>query len=396
MDDVKHIPVLSVIIPAYNAASYLQQTVNSVIEENDRRVEIIVVDDGSTDETPEILAAFGNRIRSIRQSNQGLSSARNQGIAQARGIWIAFLDADDLWLPGFSTIMLAETDRLAEDYGVVSCGWQYVDTRGNKIGFSVTPSLADETFQRLLLGNSFPTMAAIVRQDWASRIGGFDLEIDGVQDWDFWLRLSQAGCKIHRIPHVLVSYRQVSGSMSRHVVMMRENGEAVLDKIYGKSDLPSDILHLKQKAYGFVKLWAAANYYNVGCPQQGFEAFQQSLSEFPVLLTMTETYYAIVCAEQPREQKGTAIGVNLMHAETLMRSLLHGTFAEASSFSCELRKASFALAYEVLSGFAFRQGNRRLAFRYALRSLMNAGDLKTLSRVGRLAAKAILLRAPNL
>src|SRR5690349_9034781 len=93
------LPLTSVIVPCYNGGRYVATAVQSVFRQSYPRIEVVVVDDGSTDDSPAILAGFGEAIRYVRQTNQGLSAARNRGIKEARGELLAFLDADDVWLP---------------------------------------------------------------------------------------------------------------------------------------------------------------------------------------------------------------------------------------------------------------------------------------------------------
>lgn len=382
-------PTLSVIIPAYNSARYLPETIESVLTQAGSDVEIIVVDDGSTDATPEVLAHYADRICIIRQANQGLSAARNRGIAQASGSWLAFLDADDLWLPQFAETMFAALSSDMATAGVISCGWRYVDANGQAIGRDVTPAVERVTFAQLLTGNRFPPLAAIVRREFAVNIGGFDLTIDGVQDWDFWLRLAQAGHEIRCLRQILVSYRQVPGSMSRNVALMRDNGIAVLDKLFAQPGLQHDILAQRETVYGLIKLWAGANFYEIQRPDQGDEEFRQALTSFPAILFERETYYAIICATQSRERKGSATGLNLADAEARLWSIIGAAF-EASPPPAARRRAALALAHQELAGFARRQGRRRLALRHVLQSMKYAPDAAAFGRAARILAASLL------
>ena len=103
---------VSVVVPAYNYARYLPKAIDSALGQTHPPLEVIVVDDGSTDDTPRVLAAYADRIRVIRQANQGAGAARNAGIAAARGEYVAFLDSDDLWHPRKLELQLA---RFASD-----------------------------------------------------------------------------------------------------------------------------------------------------------------------------------------------------------------------------------------------------------------------------------------
>lgn len=387
-------PPLSVVIPAYNAERFIAATIQSVLDQTVQEHEIIVVDDGSTDGTPDILADFGASIRTIRQTNQGLSAARNRGIAAATSEWLAFLDADDLWLPGFSENMLAAANARGENVGVIVCGWKNIDLNDDQLGVSVSPPTEAMTSERLLLGNAFPPVAAIVHRDWVDQVGGFDPGINGVQDWDFWLRLAYANCKFHSIPKVLVSYRQVPGSMSRQVRMMRDNGNAVLDKFYGQPSLPFAVVAVREKAYGLVRLWAGANFYDAGYPHEGFEEFRQALFEFPLLLAERETFHVIICAEQPRQHKGTTMNLDLVVAEARLQALLYTVIHSDNPPSLQLQRKAGLLAHQALAGYAFRQGHRRQALHHATLSLRYATDLNSVKQGTRLFAKAIVQPIP--
>ena len=123
---------VSVVIPTHNHAGYIRQAIDSALAQTSAPLEVIVVDDGSTDETPRILADYGGRIRAIRQSNAGVSVARNTGIAAAAGDLIALLDSDDSWAP---TKLERQIARLSADPGVglVHCGSERVDEAGRRL-----------------------------------------------------------------------------------------------------------------------------------------------------------------------------------------------------------------------------------------------------------------------
>src|SRR5947207_1112090 len=122
---------VSVVIPAFNYARFLPAAIDSVLRQTFSDFEILVVDDGSTDDTPQVVASFtGPRIRYIRQENAGLSAARNTGIRNARAPFVAFLDADDEWLPDFLATMLDAFETLGEDFAIVACGAERMDQAG--------------------------------------------------------------------------------------------------------------------------------------------------------------------------------------------------------------------------------------------------------------------------
>ena len=202
-------PTVSVIIPCYNQGSYLDEAVDSVLAQTFRDFEIIVIDDGSTDEeTIQLLSSFsrpGTRV--IRTPNQGLAEARNTGIREARGKYILPLDADDRIAPGYLEKAVAVLDTMP-GVGIVYC---LAETFGARTGPWLTPQYS---LRRMLLGNLIFCSALFRRDDWEES-GGYNRNMAaGWEDWDFWLSLIELGRKVHRIPEVLFFYRLKEGSMA--------------------------------------------------------------------------------------------------------------------------------------------------------------------------------------
>jgi glycosyltransferase involved in cell wall biosynthesis len=188
---------VSVVIPAYNRAATVAEAVASVLAQTVPPHEIIVVDDGSTDATPEVLAAFGDRIIVVRQPNAGVSAARNAGVARATGDWLAFLDSDDLWLP--DRLATLARDTAMADVGVHVAdlmleGSDY-ETRLLSIrGISVpdtTARLVDWPLPLVVSGLSLDSIAC--RRDWFHAAGGFDPALRMYEDLDLLARLAMFG-----------------------------------------------------------------------------------------------------------------------------------------------------------------------------------------------------------
>ncbi len=206
-------PLFSIVIAAYNRAHFVEQAIESVFKQTFREFEIIVVDDGSTDETHEVLSRFENRIRVVRQSRNGRSSARNTGARLARGAFIAFLDSDDIWMPQ----KLERQFRVFQSHsrvGVVHTYSNVINTEGS--------SLANETRKRQRLyeralkrrytyeGMSqecimFLSTVAVRRRCW-ELIGPMDTNIPAFEDWDWYLRAAMV-TEIATISEPLVLYR---------------------------------------------------------------------------------------------------------------------------------------------------------------------------------------------
>lgn len=189
------LPLVSVVIPAYNCAQYLGRAINSALGQTYPNIECIVVDDGSTDETAEVIGSFGTRIRSIRQANAGASAARNAGIAAATGRYIAFLDADDYWLATKISNQI-EVFRAHPDLVLVSCGfsWQRPHEAKQQTSATVPPFQADrvtvfQTLTQLLRNPYLGTPTVMVEADAVKAIGGFDPSLPVAEDIDLYFRL---------------------------------------------------------------------------------------------------------------------------------------------------------------------------------------------------------------
>ncbi len=188
------VPSVSVVIAAYNAERWIGETIRSVLTQDYPVAEVIVVDDGSTDATRDVVTAFGSPVRYVYQENAGSAAARNAGIRLAQGTYIAFLDADDLWLPGKLSAQVACLQAHPE------CNWCYTDAwltdetaQKRRVRLSRLVSMrAGQVLQPLLLGNFVPFSSALVRREVLTAVGGFregpDRRIS--EDWDLWLRVA--------------------------------------------------------------------------------------------------------------------------------------------------------------------------------------------------------------
>lgn len=199
-------PLVSVIIPAFNAEAFIGQAVSSALASRDVDLEVIVVDDGSTDGTWSILERFGDAVRKVRQERGGACRARNLAVEFARGEWLAFLDADDDWAPEKLAVQLAAaedgidliyTDRL--NFGDIA---RYKERQSD----SGTLHEGD-VFEPLLLGNFITLSSVLMRRDRFNDLGGFSIDHLGAEDWDLWIRHAAAGglTKLCREP--LTRYR---------------------------------------------------------------------------------------------------------------------------------------------------------------------------------------------
>jgi glycosyltransferase involved in cell wall biosynthesis len=199
-------PIVSIIMPCHNAAAHLPTSVGSVLAQTFADWELIAIDDGSSDGTLVWLQSqTDTRIRSRTQPNQGVSAARNAGLAEARGRYVAFLDADDTWAADFLDKMLAAL-QATPDAVLAYCGWQNLGLASSRSEPFVPPDYENAgKAETLFAGCRWPIHAALVKREAVLATNGFDLTLKNAEDYALWLRVATAE-PIVRVPEVLAFY----------------------------------------------------------------------------------------------------------------------------------------------------------------------------------------------
>ena len=196
------VPLVSVIIPTYNRAHVLARAIDSVLAQSFRDVEVIVVDDGSTDGTPQLLAAYGNRVKWVSQANRGVSAARNTGIGRSRGTLTAFLDSDDEWLPDKLMRQVARCAHPTDDF---ICHTDEIWIRNGlplaqkRIHRKQGGGFFDRALERCLISPS----SVMLSRTLLDRVGWFDEGLPAGEDYDLWLRIT-AFYEVDFVPEPLV------------------------------------------------------------------------------------------------------------------------------------------------------------------------------------------------
>ena len=217
-------PLVSVVIPTYNRAPIVCDALESVRRQTYRPIEVIVVDDGSTDGTEALTRDWqakhatedGFISRYVSQKNQGGNVARNRGIAQCTGDYVAFLDSDDCWLPEKLAKQMRVLLTNDDDMGAVYCGLCHVELATGEV--LETPRRSFPTGrlldQLLVRDVTAPTSAYLIRRGVFRHVGIFDTELQARQDWDMWIRIASK-YRIGAVPEALVEYREHSGERTR-------------------------------------------------------------------------------------------------------------------------------------------------------------------------------------
>ena len=215
--------LISVIIPSYNTSAYIREAIDSVLAQDCPDLDLIVVDDGSTDGTVDVVRSYGERLRLLTQRNEGAAAARNAGLAAASGEYIAFLDSDDVWLPGKLAAQIRHLEANPQ-VGIVYSRWKTwkpesdgtfpsalsVAMPGETVRTDEAPGVVPERsgwlYNRLLFSSLLHTITVVARRSLVEAVGPFDTELKRGQDYDYWIRASRVS-EIHQLDRVMALYR---------------------------------------------------------------------------------------------------------------------------------------------------------------------------------------------
>lgn len=237
--DIKMPPLISVVIPCYNNETFLEASIASALHQTYSNVEVIVIDDGSTDRSQEILRACGDKIRWETQPNQGAPVARNRGVELANGEYIKFLDADDLLLPDCLERQIAQALQLSPDRKAIVYGDALrIDRSGQALpSYALSPRQPDQDPIAHILAQCPLTSCPLHRRDYLLEIGGFDPSLPRSQEHDLHLRLVLSGVEFVHYPGAVYQYREY------------QDGDRISNRAYSKKGamLHYNILQKHQK-----------------------------------------------------------------------------------------------------------------------------------------------------
>jgi glycosyltransferase involved in cell wall biosynthesis len=291
-------PRVSVVVPSYNAERFLAAALDSALEQSGVALEVVVVDDGSSDGTGAILSRYADRIRVAHQDHRGPAAARNAAIREARGEYVALLDADDRFRPGKLARQTAVLDG-RPDVGIVYTGWDVVDGNGNPLPHQGWSREDGDVLPRLLLGNLAHPVAVLLRRAQILDAGGFDETLQVNEDWDLFLRLTLRGARWACVDAPLCEYRVHGGQSHRRVLLVYLTRLRILEGFFARPDLPPEVRAVRAEAFHEAYLVGAAELFAAGQRCEAQAAFLAAVRARPESLRDPLTMRRFVRLLQP-------------------------------------------------------------------------------------------------
>ncbi|MDJ0518784.1 MAG: glycosyltransferase, partial [Trichodesmium sp. MO_231.B1] len=284
------VPRVSVIIATYNNGHYILEAIASIFNQTYRSYEIIVIDDGSTDNTRQVLEPYLDKLRYVYQENKGVSHARNLGLEMARGEFISFLDADDFFLRDKLAKQVAIFDA-RPSLGIVHSGWRLINEKGEKISdIELWHNSLELDLETWVVWKPV-TISMMFRKSWIKSAGGFDTRWHHGEDIDLVLRLSINGCEAVWLPKVTYCYRQHHRNATRKFTQQATSMMSVLDNFFSRPNLSKSIRQLEGKSRYYTLSWLAWQAHRNGDLIEMGKYLRQAGKYTPLSMTKTIEYW---------------------------------------------------------------------------------------------------------
>lgn len=282
---------ISVIVPAYNAERTLLPTLESVQRQTFTDFELIVINDGSSDRTLELLEQIAEpRLKVFSYSNGGLPTARNRGIAHATGEYITFLDADDLWTPDKLELQLVALQQHPQA-GLAYSWTYYMDEQGASFHRCQPVNFTGNVYPQLLIGNFLDSGSnPLIRRQAIATAGEFEPTLKSCEDWDYWLRIA-AKWEFVVVPKAQIYYRRTVGAMSSKIEVMEKYHLIVIDRAFQAA--PAQLQYLKPRSlaqvYQFLAHLCLTRVTGMNGAQQARQKLGTAIRLYPQILLVRRT-----------------------------------------------------------------------------------------------------------
>lgn len=327
--------LVSIIIAAHNSERYLAQALDSVMAQTIGNWEVIVVDDGSTDTTADIVSAHPAGARYLQQANAGPSSARNLGLEAAKGKYVVFLDSDDVMLP---TKMAEQLKCFADDrdLDMVFSGWQRVDSKLQPL-VTVEPWTAAEApdLAGCLWAHPFFLAAIMFRRSVLTESGGFDPELRQAEDNDLILRILLRGVRTMWLRSTTVLYRQHPQSLTGKTAERVQSVDRVFARFFSQDNLPAEISRLENPIRFNVLSWIAWRLYCAGDHASCIKYLRQSIPFFDGTRKNLLPGWMARLMILAREEESLGDKQNLAALLPLLKTVIEGEVQPAPNFHRE-------------------------------------------------------------
>lgn len=382
--------LVSVIVPNYNHGRYLGDAIDSILAQTYQQHETIVIDDGSTDNSREVAAAYGDQIRYIYKDNAGLSAARNTGLENARGEFVALLDADDMYEPNFMEKLVTTLGRNS-DFDGVYCGYQFVDEHGEDLAQAETRVIpSGQLYEAMKGGNFWVPESAMMRRKCYVTAGPYDETLRACEDWDVWLRIL-AKHKILGVADVLTRHRVLPNSMSSDPTRMIDNRLAVVKTHFGTLDQPLPAASGKvSELYAQSYMFAAIEFLQFGDSEKAYAYFAQAAESAPDLLNKIGTFYELAFGAQPKGSRGELEKLDLEANGKQLLAFLNRLFAESKRLNRIDQGTVLSLANYTLGMIAYNSGRNKLARQYLGQALKADKSPTMAKKISKLYLKSII------
>jgi glycosyltransferase involved in cell wall biosynthesis len=321
------VPAVSVIMPAYNRADLIAESIGSVLAQTRGDFELIVVDDGSTDDTVSVVQRFDNpRVRIVRGSHGGIAAASNLGIRSARGRYLARLGSDDLWDPRMLETQLRRAER-DPSVGVVYAMARIVDAHGKPrdATWGYAPRFPGDMLCSLLYDDCVCDITTLARTDLVIAAGGYDESLTANVDWDLWLRLARL-TQFAFTPEVLafarIHVRATTHPKSPVFATKIHDRKRVLDKLYASPALPASALAMKPIAYRNLHTNEGFFWLSTGQHRRALHAFATATTAGPGLLSSSAWVAGKLLANLVVQR--STLGRRALRAQAQLRRRLRG------------------------------------------------------------------------
>ncbi len=367
-------PLASIIIPAYNQARFLPASIESTLAQTYPRIEVIVVNDGSTDDTAQVLRGYQGRVQVLTQQNAGLAAARNAGLRAAQGEYLLFLDSDDC-IPAEKLERHIQLLEAHPEWALVYSAWQQVNEDNSLTLGEMHPNVQGQALEALLLRRFFFfASSAVIRRSCLEKVGVFDENLRWGEDADLWLRLARAGYAFGYLDEPLLQYRVHQGSMTARVSPAQVDcWLSGLEKFFADPHLPAELRALEAQAYSILRFETAGRYLRAGQNEAAQEQLRLALQCW-----MPEENWLLEWAA------GTALDARSLAPEKLVAQIFEAlslsTPSSSAGYFRRLKQHALGRYHAAAAFAALQSGQPQKARPHILPAI--AGDVRILSNRG--------------